>query len=414
MKITPYFIFFILFILLSGSAYASTDKNTAPSLVADIINISEDGNTIHASGNVEVTFGDQTLKAHSIKYNKSTDKIEAIGPLTITQGKNAVFTAEKAFLDSNLKNLSLARAKFILANSLKIFSTEINRMDGTTNFYDTVASTCKICNKTHIPLWEIRAKKIIHNSYTKQVYFYKSKFIFSGIPIAYLPILRVPDPSVKRFNGFLTPELDYSNTLGAEIKLPYFLTLGKHSDVILEPTINKKSVNSLVVKYQSLFKNSDLNLKMFVINEKVPEKKLNGYILTDFTQKLKNNSRINLQFQRVSDQELFSRQKDEKLKFTESFASFKQQTKSFMSEIGLYQSNYQNSTIPYANMPNVNHHTSLLYVFNPQKIGGKANLSLKLNAYQRESVENGVLGRDSISAIGNIFWKKIWFMRLDL
>ena len=260
MKFASYFIFFIYFIFLSGPSDATTENKIAPSLMADVINISEDGNTIHAIGDVEVAFGSQTLKAHSIKYNKLTDKIEATGPLTLAQGKNVVFSAEKAFLDSNLSNLTMVKAKFILANSLEIFSKEIKRIDGKfTNFYETVASTCKICNKTHVPLWEIRAKKIIHNSDTKQIYFYKSKFLFSGIPLAYLPIMRVPDPSIKRFNGFLIPELNYSNTLGAEIKLPYFVTLGKHADIILEPTFNKKSNNSLGVKYQHLFKNSDLN-----------------------------------------------------------------------------------------------------------------------------------------------------------
>ena len=57
-------------------------------------------------------------------------------------------------------------------------------------------------------------------------------------------------------------------------------------------------------------------------------------------------------------------------------------------------------------MPNINHHTSLSYVFNPSKLGGQANLSLKLDAYQRESIENGDLGRDAVTTIGNIFWRK--------
>ena len=216
----------------------------------------------------------------------------------------------------------------------------------------------------------------------------------------------MPDPRVKRFNGFLVPELDYSNTLGAKIKLPYFLTLGKHSDVIIQPTINKKGNNALGIKFQRLFVSSDLNLNLFAINETTPEKKLSGYIFTNYSQRLKNNSQLNLQFQRTTDQNLLSRLNDENLKFTESFASFKRQDKSFIAETGLYQSTYQNSRIPNANMPNINHYTSMSYVFSPQKIGGQTNLSLKLNAYQRESVENGDLGRDAIETIGDIFWKK--------
>ena len=167
-------------------------------------------------------------------------------------------------------------------------------------------------------------------------------------------------------------------------------------------TLKKKKINFCTVARQ----NSDLNINMLGIHESAPEKKLSGYIFTNYAQRLKNNSQLNLQFQRATDRNLFSRLKGENLKFTESFASFKQQNKTFLGETGLYQSNYQNSKIPHANMPNINHHTSLFYVFNPHKLGGQANISLKLNAYQRESAENGDLGRDAVTTIGNIFWRK--------
>ena len=69
-----------------------------PSLMADVIQISEDGNTIHASGDVQITFGDQTLKALSVKYSKLTNKIEASGPLTLSQGTKTIFFAKVLYI----------------------------------------------------------------------------------------------------------------------------------------------------------------------------------------------------------------------------------------------------------------------------------------------------------------------------
>ena len=135
MKIAAYLTFLIYFIFLSASAEAITNKKIAPSLMADVINISDDGNTIHAIGEVQIVFGNQTLKASSLKYNKLTDKIEAKGPLILELENNVLFLAEQAFLDSDLNNLTLVKAKFILANSLEIFSTKVNKTDGKfTNF----------------------------------------------------------------------------------------------------------------------------------------------------------------------------------------------------------------------------------------------------------------------------------------
>ena len=407
MRVATNLIFFMICVITCLQVNATANDKLVPSLMADVIQISEDGNTIHASGDVQITFGDQTLKALSVKYSKLTNKIEAGGPLTLSQGTKTIFFAKEAILYSDLKNLTLTQAKFILENSLEVYSKNIRRVDGKfTNFYETVASTCKVCNENDIPLWQIKAKKITHNSSSKQIYFYNAKFIFSGVPLAYLPLLRVPDPSVKRFNGFLTPELNYSNNIGSNITLPYFITLGKHSDVTLEPTINTKNNNSFGLKYRHLFKLSDLNLKIFLINEGTSQKKLNGYLFANYDQRTGKNSHLKFQFQRTSNLNLLSRQKESNLKFTESYLNFGKQSKSVYSELGLYHSNYQNPIISYENMPSLNHNTNLNYVFKPRKIGGQANLLLKFDAYQRKSIENGNLGRDAITTVGNFLWKK--------
>ena len=52
-----------------------SNLEAAPSLVADMITVTEDGNTIIAKGNVEVTYKDIKVKAEEISYNKLNDQI---------------------------------------------------------------------------------------------------------------------------------------------------------------------------------------------------------------------------------------------------------------------------------------------------------------------------------------------------
>ena len=51
-----------------------------------------------------------------------------------------------------------------------------------------------------------------------------------GVPIAWLPYFRHPDPSVKRASGFLTPSFRLSGEAGAEINIPYYFNLAPNMD----------------------------------------------------------------------------------------------------------------------------------------------------------------------------------------
>ena len=46
-----------------------------------------------------------------------------------------------------------------------------------------------------------------------------------GFPIAYIPYLRMPDPSVDRAIGFLVPEAVLTSNLASGLKIPYFIPL---------------------------------------------------------------------------------------------------------------------------------------------------------------------------------------------
>ena len=94
MRVAINLIFFMFCLITCLQVNAMANDKLVPSLMADVIQISEDGNTIHASGDVQITFGNQTLKALSVKYSKLTNKIEAGGPLTLSQGTKTIFFAK--------------------------------------------------------------------------------------------------------------------------------------------------------------------------------------------------------------------------------------------------------------------------------------------------------------------------------
>ena len=62
------------------------------------------------------------------------------------------------------------------------------------------------------------------------------------MPVAYIPYLRMPDPSVDRAIGFLVPEAVLTSNLATGLKLPYFIPMGLSSDLLLTPYLSSKTI----------------------------------------------------------------------------------------------------------------------------------------------------------------------------
>ena len=384
----------------------STGLKAAPSLIADVITVTEDGNTINAHGNVEIEYKKIKLTAEKITYNKITDQIRAIGPITFYDGDNSLIIADNAIFDKNFRDAALNNAKFLLSDSLKIISKRIIRKNGATNeFHETRASTCNICSKSDTPLWEIRAKKIHHDEKSKQIYFYKSQFRFFGIPMAYFPIIRLPDPNVKRAKGFLTPDLSYSTASSTKLQLPYFIPLTDYSDVIVSPAINTNGSYSVGFDYRQLFEKSEFKIDAFGINS-TTDQATNGYLFTRFNSQINPNKRFQFQYERASNTDLITSHTNKNKKSTESHIEISEKGRSYYFYSGLYEGILQNSEINQENFPNMNFKSNLSYQIIPDIIGGHAALSINADGYKRKSTTDGNLGRDALKANLSLLWQR--------
>lgn len=221
---------------------ASVQAQEAPiSLLADHVQI-EGGNAITARGNVEVVYQGNRLNAAALRYDRTTGRLDITGPITLDDGAGVVVLADSAALDADLRNGILQSARLVLEQQVQLAATEINRVNGRyTQLYRTVASSCEVCAARPVPLWQIRAERVIHDQEARQLYFHHARLELGGLPVMYLPRLRLPDPTVRRASGFLVPSLRANSQLGTGMRLPYFLTLGDHADVTLTPYVSART-----------------------------------------------------------------------------------------------------------------------------------------------------------------------------
>ena len=229
----------------------------AATLIADSVTLNDQDQLI-ATGNVEVLYLGDRLTARQILYDRASDQLKITGPIVIQTSDGTLLTADQASLDPQLQNGMLQGARIVLDQQLQLAANQIDRSDGRySQLYKTAATSCRVCaNQT--PLWEIRAERVIHDGLERQLYFTNATFHVKGVPIFWVPRMRLPDPTLTRANGLLIPEQRNTTQLGFGVKLPYFITLGHHADVTLTPYVSADTT-TLELRYRQAFVNGNFS-----------------------------------------------------------------------------------------------------------------------------------------------------------
>jgi LPS-assembly protein len=245
-----------LIFLIAGVGAAPLAAQTAV-LIADSMTVGTDG-VLTAKGNVEALQGDLSLTADQIIYDPQTDTLNLVGPIRLQDGSGAVIFADEAELDPQLIEGIMTGARLVLDQQLQLAAVELTRTEGRfTQLYKTVATACRINGDGSPPIWQIRAEKVVHDAQTRQLYFENAQFRVLDVPIAVIPQLRMPDPTLERSTGFLVPSGRSSSLLGIGFKLPYFVTIGDDKDATFTPYLSDKT-STLEWRYRQAFANGKL------------------------------------------------------------------------------------------------------------------------------------------------------------
>lgn len=237
-------------------------------MTADHVSYNAGAGILEASGQVVVIYKQTRLEAKSIRFNNSTGQISATGPIRITDADGNVFIASMATLSSDLRTGIIQEARLLLSNRFQIAAAEIRRSADRFNIlYRTVGSSCLVNAHQPVPLWQIRSERIIHDAIAKRLYFEDAKFEVLGLPIAFIPNLRLPDPSVRRATGLLYPQIISSEIYGYGLKLPYYATLGDYADATITPFVTTNGAVLLEGEYRHRYVAGSLDIEgAFALN----------------------------------------------------------------------------------------------------------------------------------------------------
>ena len=274
----------MLMLLLPGRATAQleADPSQPVALVADKVTVQAETGLVIAEGSVEVYYGERTLTARKIIYNDRTKRISAEGDLVLRDPTGVTVFADTADLDVELRDGLVEGARSVLDQNIRLAAVEARRVDQRYNTLSkAVYSPCKVCAEDPVPLWRIRARRIIHDEQEKIIHYENATFDVLGIPVAWLPYFRHPDPSVKRASGFLVPRFLSSSVYGNAVKLPYYWVIDDHSDFTFTPFLTTDEGAILEGEYRRAFRNGDLKLAGSVTVNEYDGRRVHGHLDTE-------------------------------------------------------------------------------------------------------------------------------------
>ena len=387
-------------------ALAQDASRDAPAvLVADRVEITDDDKLI-ADGNVEALYGESRLKAERIIYDGKTDQLILDGPIMLIEGPDAIILADAGSLDADMRNGLLRGARLILSRRVQLASPRIDRVGGRyTQLYKVAATSCRVCNSDTPPIWQIRARRAVHDQQERQIYFENAQLRVLNVPILWLPRLRLPDPSLARSTGFLIPSLSQSSKLGTGVRIPYFIRIGDHRDLTLTPFI-AGNTRTLEYRYRQAFRNGDLSIEGALSRDELIDG-TRGYLFARAAFDVARGFKLRFNVEAVTDRGYLSVYDYTSKDRLASSVSLSRAQRDEYIDVSLTGYQTLRATENNSQIPTIVGELVYEKRLFPKAVGGELRMSYGAFGFRRYS-DLDVLGRDGARAEADIAWLRSW------
>jgi len=281
-------------------------------VVADEIVYERELGVITAHGQVEIAQGGRVLRADSVSYNQKAERVLASGNVSVLEPTGDVLFAEFFELDTQLKNGFTQRIRILMRDNARFAANEGRRADGNRLVLRrAVYSPCEICrDDPKRPLkWQVKADRIIHDEAERTIEYRDAILEVYDVPVAYLPFLSHPDPTVRRKSGFTTPDYSHSSVLGYRIDLPYFIELGPDKDLTLKPILTSRDGPIAFAQYRQVLDRGQAEIAGSLTevaqrnekNDRIVGEEIRGHVIGKGFADLNSTDRIGFRLERSTD-----------------------------------------------------------------------------------------------------------------
>ena len=279
---------FVMAVLFSGSVMAApiefnVDKDAPVNFEADAIEYNKKKNEMIAFGNVVIEQNGTVLKTDKLVFNRGKGTSYLPGQAVMTSPNGTVTTVQQAELSDGLKNAVAQQISLQIIDGTYVEAESMKRTASGTILYlrQLTYTPCDRCDGKS-PLWQLRASRMKHDQPHKTISFTHSFLEVKDIPVFYFPYLQIPDFTVKRKTGLLSPSLAHSSTMGNGIELPVFIDVADNQNLLITPTISVSHMPLVVTDYQGVFKRGGVNLQLSGTKDDDDKKDYQGHVKANF------------------------------------------------------------------------------------------------------------------------------------
>lgn len=219
-------------------------QSSAPMLVqATEIRYDYTNNSVAAVGNVQIYYGGATVEADEVIYDQKTKRLRAQGNVRLTEPDGKITYGQVIDLTDDYRDGFVDSLRLETPDDTRFAAARADRAKGNyTVLENGVYTACEPCkdDPKKPPLWQVRAARIIHAESERMLYFEDARIEFFGVPLAYVPFMSTPDPTVKRKSGFLFPEITTASQYGLGVEPKYFWAVSPSSDLTLSTLLTTK------------------------------------------------------------------------------------------------------------------------------------------------------------------------------
>jgi LPS-assembly protein len=218
---------------------ASPEPGIQAEIEADYLTF--DGkDTISARGGVILRYGEYVVGCDVMRYNRSTHALFCEGNVTLSDPQGSRYTMDRVEVTGGFKSAVLSSMTLTTSDGALITAADAEYADELQIVLnDATYAPCGRCidAKGNRIGWKVRAVRFVQDKSNDMVYLDQPSLEILGVPVAWLPWLALPDPSVDRPEGFQLPSFDYSDETGLGLNLPYRIAAGDTASLLLTPRL---------------------------------------------------------------------------------------------------------------------------------------------------------------------------------
>jgi LPS-assembly protein len=234
---------------------AALTQSDAVDFEADIVEYSDDNQTVTAKGNVVLRRQDKSVKADEVTWNRKNGEIVASGNIRmVDENGNQLFTGRVTLNDEfqtgDMENILLA-----LREGGRLAAISGKRTESGDILLNNVSySACDVadnkgCAKT--PSWRITSRDVVYEPDTRTVKFKGARMELFGVRLIPLPGISLATDG-RAISGLLIPNLRFTPSNGLEISESYYQRLSNNRDIAATAYAYTDAAPMLSSQYRAL------------------------------------------------------------------------------------------------------------------------------------------------------------------